>query len=168
MDWMGRAMNLPSKFLFSGSNGKGGGSTQNSASDSIFNVTVAARYTKLKQLGCYSLSNSTTMEDPIHPSKYLDKLICYTSTESHSSVEKAANIAMVQIRLLKSDQNRQITGDILEDAIIEDKKNGRIPFLFHAVMGSTGRCGFDDLESTGLVCKKHGLWFHVGKIGCTR
>lgn len=155
MDWLGRTLNLPKQFLFAESNGKGGGCTQASASDSIFNVIVSARYAALKRLGCYSLSNSTTMNDPVHPAKFLSKLICYTSWESHSCVEKAANIAMVEIRLLKSDQNHQITGDLLERAIIEDQNNGRIPFLFSSCMGSTGVSAIDDHATIGPVSNFH-------------
>lgn len=158
---MGRALNLPKQFLFAESNGKGGGCTQSSASDSIFNCILAARYTALKALGCYSMSNSTTMDDPVHPTKYLDKLICYTSTESHSCVEKAANLAMVEMRLLQPNQDHQITGEILERAIIEDKKNGRIPLLFSGIVGSTGLAITDDHASIGPVCQKYNMWFHI-------
>lgn len=161
MDWLGRALNLPKQFLFEESKGKGGGCTQGSASDSIFNCFIAARYNKLAELGCYSLSNSTTAEDPVQPGHFLDKLIAYTSTESHSCVEKAANIAIVEIRLLKPDQNLQITGEILERAILEDMQSGRIPFLFSGVIGSTGTATVDDHASIGPVCKKYGLWFHI-------
>lgn len=116
-----------SKFLFVESNGKGVGCTQASAFDSIFNVIVSVRYARLKRLGCDNLSNSTTLSDPVHPAKFLGKLICYTSMESDSWVEKPANIAMVEIRSLKSNQNYQVTGYILEHAIIENKKNCCIP-----------------------------------------
>lgn len=64
MDWMSRALNLPKQLLFSESNGKIGGCTQSSASDSIFNCILAARYTALKLLDCYSMSNSKTIQDP--------------------------------------------------------------------------------------------------------
>lgn len=161
MDWLGRALNLPPQFLFAESKGVGGGCTQGSASDSIFNCIVAARYNKLRELGCYSLSNSTTKDDPVHPAQFMDKLICYTSTESHSCVEKAANIAMVEIRLLKPNENRQITGDILEQAILEDTEKGRIPFLFSGVIGSTGVASVDDHSTIGPVCQKYGVWFHI-------
>lgn len=161
MDWIGRAINLPEHFLFEESKGKGGGCTQASASDCIFNVVIAARYTALKSLGCYSRSNSTTMDDPVHPSKFIDKLICYTSLNSHSCVEKAANIAMVEIRVLTPDQNHQITGEILEQAILEDKERGRIPFLFSGVIGSTGLAVSDDHQTIGPVCQKYNLWLHV-------
>lgn len=161
MDWMGRALHLPSKFLCAESNGKGGGSTQASASDSVFNTIIAARYAKLKELGSYSQTNCTSTDDPVHPSKFLGKLIAYTSIDSHSCVQKGANIAMVEIRVLQSDQNHQITGKILEDAILEDKANGRIPFYFCGCFGSTGVAVVDDNASIGPVCKKYGLWFHV-------
>lgn len=161
MDWLGRALNLPKQFLSAESKGKGGGCTQGSASDSIFNCVIAARYSKLAELGCYSRSNSMTAEDPVHPVKFMHKLICYTSRESHSSIEKAANLAMVEIRLLKPDENYQITGEILERAIIEDMQSDRIPFFFSATMGSTGLAAVDDLASVGPVCKKYGMWFHV-------
>lgn len=161
LDWYGRALNLPSQFIFEDSKGKGGGCTQASASDSIFSVVVSARHVALKANGCYQTRNSTSMEDHVHPAQFLAKLICYTSREAHSCVEKAANVAMVEIRILCPDQHFKITGEILERAIIEDEKDGRIPFLFIGTIGSTGCAAVDDLQSIGPVCKKHNLWFHV-------
>lgn len=163
MDWLGRALHLPKQFLFKESKGKGGGNTQASASDALFSVFTTARFTKLKELGCYSLSNSITCDDPVPPCKFMDRLVAYTSTEAHSCIEKAANIAMIEIRLLKPNQNRQMTAEILEEAIVQDIKHDRIPLLFAATMGTTGTGAIDDIEGCGVVCQKYGIWFHVGK-----
>lgn len=160
LDWLGRALHLPLEFLFSESLGRGGGCTQPSASDATFAAFISARYKILKSLGCFATSNSVSLKHSMHPSVCLPKLICYSSAEAHSSVEKAANLALVEIRVLNTDHFR-VTGDILENAVREDKESGRIPFLFVGNAGSTGVGAIDDLESCGLICKKYDLWFHV-------
>lgn len=161
LEWLARALHLPSKFIFSETDGRGGGCTQPSASDATFAAFISARHRALKSLGCYATSNSVSAKNSVHPSVYLSRLICYASAEAHSSVEKSANLAFVEIRIVNVNQNFQVTGDILEKAILEDKENGRIPFMFIGNAGSTGVGVFDDFESCGLICKKYKLWFHI-------
>lgn len=161
LDWLGRAINLPPHLLYFDSHGRGGGVIQSGTSEAILSVFVAARYRTLHKLGCYATSNKVSLEDSKQPGSFLPRMICYTSREAHSSVEKAANIAMIEIRLLEPNENHQITGSILEKAIEKDKMAGRIPVLFVGCAGSTGIATFDKFSTCGPVCKNHDLWFHV-------
>ena len=47
----------------------------------------------------------------------LSKLIAYWSKEAHSSVEKAAMIGMVKLRILETDSKFRLRGDTLQTAI---------------------------------------------------
>lgn len=163
LDWLGRALNLPRHFLFEDSNGVGGGCTQSSASEAIFSIMIAARHRALEKNGCFERTNSmkNVSDARHHPASVLQKLVCYASEEAHSSVEKAANIALVTIRLLPCNGNLKVTGDVLEKAIEEDRRSGLIPFLMVATVGSTGGCAIDDLCSIGPICEKYEMWFHV-------
>lgn len=55
----------------------------------------------------------------------------------------------------------EIVGEILKDAILEDKANGRIQFFSSGCFGSTGMATADDNVSIGPICKKYGLRFHT-------
>ena len=47
----------------------------------------------------------------------MSKLIAYCSKEAHSSVEKAAMIGMVKLRILETDSKFRLRGDALQAAI---------------------------------------------------
>jgi glutamate/tyrosine decarboxylase-like PLP-dependent enzyme len=158
MDWMGRALTLPSHFIFEDSRGKGGGTIMPSASDAIFSCVTSARYRALEALGSYDKDGEMT---DLHPGLPLQKLICYTSTEGHSSIEKAANLNLVDIHIIPPNERFQLTGDMIEKYIKEDLKNGLIPFMIVATLGSTGGVCFDDVASIGPIAQKYNCWLHV-------
>ena len=79
----------------------------------------------------------------------MTRLVCYGSQQAHSSVERAGLLAGVRMRLLDTDKDLAITGDILEAAITEDKARGLIPFCCVATLGTTSSCAFDDLKTLG-------------------
>lgn len=157
MDWLARALHLPVALSFQGSNGVGGGSIQNTASDAIFNSIVAARHQKLTELNAYTdaISVGTFKGD------VLDKLVCYTSQESHSSVKKGAKLACCTIRLLVGDEHDNITGEIFKKAVEADLAKGLIPFYICVCFGSTGGCSIDHLTEIGPICQKHNIYCHV-------
>ena len=84
----------------------------------------------------------------------MTRLVCYGSQQAHSSVERAGLLAGVRMRLLDTDQDLAITGDILEAAVTEDRARGLIPFCCVATLGTTSSCAFDDLKTLGPVCQK--------------
>jgi aromatic-L-amino-acid/L-tryptophan decarboxylase len=51
--------------------------------------------------------------------------------------------------------------ELLEKAIQEDLRAGRIPFVVCATVGTTSSLAFDPLPAIGEICKKHNLWLHV-------
>ncbi len=58
----------------------------------------------------------------------LSKLMCYASDQSHSSVERAAMLGSLNIRLIKSDANFSMDPVKLQEAIRQDKADGLFPF----------------------------------------
>lgn len=56
------------------------------------------------------------------------RLVAYCSDQAHSSVEKAALIGLVRMRFIEADENLSLRGPALREAIVEDIKNGLIPF----------------------------------------
>lgn len=55
------------------------------------------------------------------------KLVCYSSDQSNSSVEKAGMLASVPMRLLPADENGSLRGETVRRAIEEDISKGLIP-----------------------------------------
>jgi hypothetical protein len=153
MDWFGRMMGLPNEFLPFTENGRGGGVIQSSASECNFVALLAARFEVMKQLR----QRFPFVEEGL----LMSKLIAYCSKEAHSSVEKAAMIAMVKLRILETDSKFRLRGDTLQAAITEDRHLGLIPFYVAATLGTTSVCSFDVLSEIGPVCTENDLWLHV-------
>ncbi|KRX68256.1 Aromatic-L-amino-acid decarboxylase [Trichinella sp. T9] len=81
--------------------------------------------------------------------------------QAHSSVERAAMLAHVQIRKVPSDENYRMTRVALQAVIENDINAGFIPFFVCATLGTTNSCAFDCLTEIGLLCKEKEIWLHI-------
>jgi aromatic-L-amino-acid decarboxylase len=91
-------------------------------------------------------------------------LTVYASSQSHSSVEKAALLAGFgrdNLRLLGCDENHAMHPDALAVAVCEDLAAGRKPCAVVATTGTTISTAVDPLEPIAAVAREHGLWLHV-------
>lgn len=152
MDWYAKALDLPDGFLSTSS--KGGGAMQGSASDCALVCLMTARDRAIREL-------KRDQED-VHESVFLPQLVAYSSKEAHSSVEKAAKMALIKLRILDTDPHGSFRGDTLRTAVQKDIQEGLTPFFVVGTLGTTGACSFDNLTELGQVCREHPtIWFHV-------
>ncbi len=96
--------------------------------------------------------------------KDLLPLRLYTSSEAHSSVEKAAitlGIGQEGVRKVAVDDSCQMDTKALVNLIEEDIKSGCIPFCVVATVGTTSTTGIDPVGEITGICKKYKLWLHV-------
>ncbi|KAM8877264.1 histidine decarboxylase [Synchiropus picturatus] len=154
MDWLCKALGLPSFFLHHHPSSRGGGILQGTVSESTLVALLAARKDKILQL-------RPEIDQDVEDSVLNSKLVAYASDQAHSSVEKAGLISLVKIRFLPTDEKLSLRGEALKQAIDEDRMNGLVPFLLCATLGTTGVCAFDKLSELGPVCAEEGLWLHV-------
>jgi aromatic-L-amino-acid decarboxylase len=147
LDWLVDALALPDKFH---SSSTGGGVIQDTASSSALCAVLAARE---------RATNFETNRTGIGR-----KLVAYTSSQAHSSIEKAIKIAGVgsdNLRLVEVDGDFAMRSHVLSAAIERDKANGLIPFFVCGTVGTTSSNGMDPLSEIGKVCRDRSLWFHV-------
>ncbi|XP_039991372.1 histidine decarboxylase [Xiphias gladius] len=154
MDWLCKALGLPSFFLHHHPDSRGGGILQSTVSESTLVALLAARKDKILQL-------RAELEQDVDDSVLNSRLVAYASDQAHSSVEKAGLISLVKIRFLSTDEQLSLRGDTLKQAIQEDRGKGLVPFMLCATLGTTGVCAFDKLSELGPVCTEEGLWLHV-------
>jgi aromatic-L-amino-acid decarboxylase len=168
MDWLGKMMALPEEFLFS-SGGKGGGVIVGTASEATLVTMLAAKSKTLSGLPGHPSTrdddsskgrmlqrlDSTTTDQPS------GKLVAYASSQAHSSVERASLLSGVIMRLLPPDADLSLRGEILEAAILQDRRKGLLPFFVCATLGTTSTCAFDNLSEIGLIARKYNLWLHI-------
>lgn len=147
LDWVARMLGLPEEFLSSSS---GGGVIQDTASSSSLCALLAGReratnYVSNKR-GCDGL------------------LVAYTSSQAHSSIEKAVRIAGLgdmNLRLIEVDENFAMRPDALAGRIKEDKEAGKVPCFVCATVGTTSSNAMDPVREVGKICREHGVWLHV-------
>lgn len=154
MDWYAKALDLPTFFRSDSPGSRGGGVLQGSSSECALVCMMAARYRTIQKLRGSDIS--------VHESVYLPQLVAYASKEAHSSIEKAAKMAIVKLRVLETDSRGVFRGNTLQEAIEKDLQAGLTPFFVVATVGTTSACVFDNLVEIGQVCKSvPSIWFHV-------
>ena len=147
LDWLAAMLGLPGKFLSSGS---GGGVIQDTASSAALCALLAAReratgYTS-NQKGCDG------------------RLVAYASTQTHSSLEKAAMIAGIgvsNLRLIEVDEKFAMRPESLARQIETDKAAGLVPCFVCATVGTTSSNAMDPIPAIAHVAQRHNLWLHV-------
>lgn len=91
-------------------------------------------------------------------------LVVYTSTEAHSSVEKAALLAgfgRANVRKVAVDRERALDPIALDAAIAADLAAGRRPCAIVATTGTTATTAMDPIAACAASAARHGLWLHV-------
>jgi glutamate/tyrosine decarboxylase-like PLP-dependent enzyme len=97
------------------------------------------------------------------------KLIVYTSTEVHSSNQKAVELLGIGsqfYRKIPVKADYTIDLQALKEAIAADRTAGYRPICVIGNAGTINTGAIDDLNALADLCKREDLWFHVdGAIG---
>jgi aromatic-L-amino-acid decarboxylase len=147
LDWLAVMLDLPQKFL---STSTGGGVIQDTASSASLCALLAAR-----ERATNFVSNQQGCDG---------KLVAYTSSQAHSSIEKAVQIAGIgakNLRLIGVDENFAMRADELAKQIEADRRKGLIPCFVCATIGTTSSNAMDPIAEIGRVCRDQNVWFHV-------
>jgi aromatic-L-amino-acid decarboxylase len=147
MDWMAELLALPERFK---SSSKGGGVIEDSASSATLCALLAARERAT------ALAANERGPD--------GRLVAYTSSQAHSSVEKAVKIAGIgrrNLRQIEVDENFAMLPERLREQMQKDRQAGLQPFFVVATLGSTSSNAFDPLAEIGEICRQEGAWLHV-------
>jgi aromatic-L-amino-acid/L-tryptophan decarboxylase len=147
LDWLVAMLDLPRKFL---STDTGGGVIQDTASSASLCALLAAR-----ERATNFASNKRGCDG---------RLVAYTSSQAHSSIEKDVQIAGLgvnNLRLIEVDQNFAMRPDALARQIDQDRAAGLVPCFVCATIGTTSSNAIDPLPEIGRICRHNNLWFHV-------
>ncbi len=147
LDWLVPMLGLPEKFL---STTSGGGVIQDTASSASLCALLAAR------------ERATNFASNEHGCD--GKLVAYTSSQAHSSIEKDVKIAGLgrkNLRLIDVDENFAMRPEALAAQIQKDREAGLIPCFVCATVGTTSSNAIDPLPAIGRICREQNLWFHV-------
>jgi aromatic-L-amino-acid decarboxylase len=140
-------LGLPQKFL---STSTGGGVIQDTASSASLCALLAGR-----ERATQFRSNARGCDG---------RLVAYCSSQTHSSVEKAAKIAGIgaeNLRPIAVDENFAMDADELVQQIRRDQAAGLIPCFVCATVGTTSSNALDPVPEIARICREHGVWLHV-------
>jgi aromatic-L-amino-acid/L-tryptophan decarboxylase len=147
LDWLVAMLGLPEKFL---SSKAGGGVIQDTASSAALCALLAARE---------RATNYVTNE------KGCDgRVVAYASTQTHSSLQKAAMITGIgssNLRVIEVDENFAMRPDALSRQIEADKRAGLVPCFVCATVGTTSSNAMDPIAQIARIAHQHKLWLHV-------
>jgi aromatic-L-amino-acid/L-tryptophan decarboxylase len=93
-----------------------------------------------------------------------DRLMAYSSTETHVCVRKAFELCGLgadKLRQIPTDRFRRMNLSALESAIRHDRENGLHPFLVVGTAGTVDSGAIDDLDGLADIARLQKLWFHV-------
>jgi aromatic-L-amino-acid decarboxylase len=147
MDWLVTMLGLPENFR---SSGTGGGVIQDTASSAALCALLAAR-----ERATGYVSNKKGCDG---------KLVAYVSTQTHSSLQKAAMISGIgvdNLRAIEVDDKFAMRADALTQRIEADRRAGLTPFFVCATVGTTSSNAMDPVATIGEICRKNNLWLHV-------
>ncbi len=147
LDWVVEMLGLPGHFK---SDSAGGGVIQDTASSASLCAMLAAR-----ERATDGRSNLDGGDG---------RLVAYTSTQAHSSIEKGVRIAGIgsrNLRLIDVDAHYAMRPDRLAEAIAADRAAGKVPCFVCATVGTTSSTAIDPLPEIGRICRENNLWLHV-------
>jgi len=147
LDWLVSMLDLPRKFL---STSTGGGAIQDTASSASLCALLAAR-----ERATNFASNQRGCDG---------KVVAYTSSQAHSSIEKDVQIAGLgrdHLRLIEVDENFAMRPDALARQIEQDRRARLVPCFVCATVGTTSSNAIDPVPEIGRICRQQNLWLHV-------
>ena len=147
MDWVVGMLGLPDKFR---SSSTGGGVIQDTASSAALCAMLAGR-----ERATNFLTNKKGCDG---------RLVAYVSTQTHSSLQKAAMIAGIgvdNLRAIEVDEAFAMKPDALARQVEADRSAGLTPFFVCATIGTTSSNAMDPLIPISEVCRNNSLWLHV-------
>ncbi|MGA8618708.1 MAG: pyridoxal-dependent decarboxylase [Candidatus Sulfotelmatobacter sp.] len=147
VDWLVSMLGLPEKFL---SSNTGGGVIQDTASSAALCALLAARERATNYMSNQKGCNG--------------RLVAYASTQTHSSLQKAAMIAGIgssNLRRIDVDENFAMRPDALARQIEIDKRAGLTPCFVCATVGTTSSNAMDPIAEITRLAQPQNLWVHV-------
>lgn len=125
--------------------------------DTASTATLVALLCARERTTSFSMQRGGLQAEP-HP------LVVYASTESHSSVLKAALLAgfgRERVRAIPVDAAFALDALALRKSLAADKAQGLVPCVLVATTGTTSSTALDPVEAMADLAGEYGCWLHV-------
>jgi aromatic-L-amino-acid/L-tryptophan decarboxylase len=94
----------------------------------------------------------------------LDGVRIYAGDQAHFSIARALDVLgfpVDTLHVVPTDDRFRLQAGPVEDAIREDRGNGRTPLAVAAAAGTTNTGSVDDVAGLADVAERESVWFHV-------
>ncbi|KAH7661155.1 Tyrosine decarboxylase protein [Dioscorea alata] len=147
MDWLGKMIDLPPSFLYSGG---GGGVLQGTTCEAILCTLTAARDKILNKIGRDQIT----------------RLVVYGSDQTHCALRKAAQIVGIQPQNFRAIETYQsnafgLSPASFREAVVADIAAGLVPLYLCPTIGTTSSTAVDPIAGLCEVAIEFGVWVHV-------
>ena len=145
LDWLRQMLGLPDYFE---------GIIYDTASVSTMHAIAAAR----------EQANLRIREEGMSGRDDLPLLRVYASDHVHSSIDKACitlGLGTRSLRKIECNEQFEMKGDALAEAIEEDLGAGFIPLCVIPTIGTTSTSSVDPVDAVADICEKYSIWLHV-------
>ena len=91
-------------------------------------------------------------------------LVVYCSSTTHNWIEKAVILfghGTNSIRWIATDADNKMDATALQQAITDDLRGSKTPFMVVGTAGDVSTGAVDDLRAIASICRQYGLWFHI-------
>jgi glutamate/tyrosine decarboxylase-like PLP-dependent enzyme len=91
-------------------------------------------------------------------------LTLYVSEQVHNSIDKGAAIlglGLDHVRHIPCDAQFRMRIDLLKEAVLQDRREGRRPFCVVGSAGTVTTGAIDPLADLADFCAEEGLWLHI-------
>jgi len=143
MNWLREMLDLPNSFT---------GVIQDTAST----ATLCAILTAREKHSDYQINEKGFSNK--------NKFIVYSSSEIHSSIDKAVKIAGIglsNLRKIDVDENFALMPAHLQETIKNDIKMGLTPLCVISAIGTTSTTAIDPIDEIADICIEYNIWHHV-------
>lgn len=157
LDWLAKALNLPSCYL---SSGDGGAVIQGTTSESIAAVMVAARERFLRNKTVHLQGEEKDEAIMRHRAK----MVVLGSEACHSCTAKAAKIVGVRYQPVpvNIEDDFSMRGYMLRHTLYTCWQEGLEPFFLTATLGTTGTCAVDRFDEIAEQLQdEYDIWVHI-------
>jgi aromatic-L-amino-acid/L-tryptophan decarboxylase len=148
VDWLAELLGLPTHFR---TDSEGGGVIQDSASSASLLAILAA---------LHRVSDGAFAKDGL-----TGRHTIYVSSETHSSLAKAARIIGIGVDNVRTvgvdEKTLGMDAAELDRMLAEDRAAGATPVMVCATVGTTSTAAIDPVRAIGEVCRKYNVWLHV-------
>ncbi len=90
--------------------------------------------------------------------------VIYASDVVHMSIVKAAGmmgLGHTSVRRIPVDSAFRMKTDVLERALDEDRRSGRLRVCVVVNAGDVNTGAVDPIEEIAVICRRHGVWLHA-------